>query len=92
MSRVLQWGRSSILFFKNLFQKLFASSPQQSAPTQSADDLNNYIHGVLETGDSRSYRRILCDTSALNDAIEKHRPQIGMHLPLVVTFHRFTNR
>jgi hypothetical protein len=43
-----------------------------------SDDLHQYIHGVLETGDHGPDREINVDAATLNDALEKHADKIGM--------------
>jgi hypothetical protein len=40
-------------------------------------ELHQYIRKVLETGDHGPIRHIPFDKTALNDAIDKYRPQIG---------------
>jgi hypothetical protein len=43
------------------------------------NDLHEYIHNVLDTGDHGSHRLIKLDLPTLNDAIEKHVEPIGMY-------------
>jgi hypothetical protein len=42
------------------------------------NDLHDYIHDVLNTGDHGSHRLILFDLPTLNNAIEKHADTIGI--------------
>lgn len=44
----------------------------------ASDELHDYIHNVLETGDNGPHRHIIVDKATLNDAIDKYRPRIGM--------------
>jgi hypothetical protein len=43
----------------------------------ASDQLHDYIHNVLETGDHGPHRHIIVDKATLNDAIDKHRPRIA---------------
>jgi FAD/FMN-containing dehydrogenase len=43
----------------------------------ASDELHDYIHNVLETGDNGPHRHIIVDKATLNDAIDKYRPRIA---------------
>ena len=49
-------------------------------PMSVQNDPHNYIHGVLQRNDHGPYRRISCDLTTLNDAIQQHAERIGAPL------------